>query len=278
MSVGEHLAIWVVSYPKSGNTWVRTLLRNYIELVYGNEPMETSDVVPYFYHTVCPYPLNEIGMEHFIQLRPAAMMHMLALHQSRQKPAPATLIKSHAVNQSLYGVSIHSPLWMDKTIYVVRDPRDILPSYADHTGKPLKDAVALMAKESAVIGVHPKIPSVVSSWSEHVDSWTDGEGMIEPLVITYEELHENAKNVLKRVIEHCGLRLEEWAVFDAVANSKFYKLQAAEAKSGFGEKSAHQEKFFRRGITGSHKDEVPEELVKQIEKDHAKMMEKFGYV
>jgi len=273
----EQRSVWVVSYPKSGNTWVRTLLRNYVELQYGHPPMETSDCVPYSYHTVSPYPVSDLDIPALTQLRPAAMMHLVALCHSRQKPAPINIIKTHAAAHAIGGVPMHSPLWMNYAIYVYRDPRDILPSYADHTGKSIQDTIDMMGNEAATIGKAPEIPSVISSWSEHVESWLDYE-LVRPLPVAYERLHKEPQAVLKEMILHCGLELAPGAVMEAVSLSKFSKLQEGEAKQGFYEKSQHQKKFFRRGIVGSHKDEVSEHQVKILIEDHHAMMERLRYV
>jgi len=270
-------SVWVVSFPKSGNTWVRTLLRNYVELKYGNPPMETSDVVPYSYHVVSPFPLTDLDMGGLIQLRPAAMMHLVALCHSRERPAPINIIKSHAAAHAFMGIVLHSPLWMSRTIYIYRDPRDILPSLADHMGKTMGDTVEIMANTNAVVGQLPKIPSPTSSWSEHLASWLRYE-LIKPLFVSYEDLSTNPSQVLKEMVKHCQLDFDIGCIHDAVEMSDFGVMQADEAKYGFHEKSEHQKKFFRRGIVGSHKDELTDITRKRVELDHQKMMKRLGYL
>ena len=269
--------IWIVSYPKSGNTWMRSLLREYFLMSTGDEPFESNDTVPYYYHTVSPRPLESLGSHELAQIRPAAMMHMLALHKSRIKSAPCILVKSHMLSAEFHGIPLFSPLWMNKAIYIHRDPRDILPSYADHMGHDHARTVEIMNNPTAEIGVPPAVPSVTSSWSNHVMSWVDNE-RVNTCVTSYEKMHEDPWAVLEGVLKFCGVEPNMDVFDDVIEASKFSKMQALETKQGFCEKTKHQEKFFRRGIVGSHKDEVVEFHIKQIEHDHKGMMVSLGYL
>ena len=163
----EQKLIWVVSYPKSGNTWIRTLLRNYYRYHTDIEPIETNDMVPYFYHAVSPKSVYDLTPEELGMLRPAALMHNIALHTSATRAKPALIIKSHLMNYSYGGMPLWSPLWAPKVVYIYRDPRDILPSYADHLGIDHDKCVELMDCINAYIGIPPRLPSLTSTWSNH---------------------------------------------------------------------------------------------------------------
>ena len=269
--------IWIVSYPKSGNTWIRTLLRNYYNLTTDREPRETTDTIPYFYHTVSPKPIHTLTHPELASLRPAAMMHSIALHTSNANPRPALLIKSHLMNADFNGIPLWSPLWAPKVIYVYRDPRDILPSYADHMGIDHSTCVELMNSPLAAIGEAPAVPAVTSTWSNHVKSWSNSKN-VEVLHVSYESLHENPSEVLREVLKFCEIEENTYALHDAVEASEFSKLQAEEEKEGFYERTKHQKKFFRRGIVGSYKDEVDPRHIVNIEEDHWQEMLRLGYV
>jgi len=272
----DHQVIWVVSYPKSGSTWVRTLLKHYLQVLTGTKPLETSDTIPYFYHIVSPKPAIELGVTGIAQLRPAALMHLIAVHQSRTHPTPATIIKSHLFNATIIGMPLWSPLWAPKVVYISRDPRDILPSYADHLGETHEEIVKLMTDPSARIGTY--IPALTSTWSNHVKSWHDAKN-VEVCHISYEQMHEDTAGVLSKVLDFYDIENDPIIVDMAVEASSFRVMQEREARQGgFCERTEHQKRFFRRGIVGSHKIDVEEFHTMQIEHDHEDMMRRLGYL
>lgn len=275
----EQKVIWIASYPKSGNTWMRTLLRNYYRYVTGIEPVETNDMVPYFYHTVSPKSVYDLTPEELAMLRPAALMHSIALHTSASKPSPALILKSHLMRFSYANMPLWSPLWAPKVIYIHRDPRDILPSYTDHLGIDHAEGVELMNTVNAYIGGPPGLSALTSTWSNHTKSWIEGDGSAgEVLRVSYEEMHEDTCGALYKVLKFLGEPISAINVARAVSSSTFDKLHAREGDEGFPERTQHQRRFFRRGIVGSHKDEVDACHITQIESDHEHMMKELGYL
>lgn len=270
--------LWIVSYPKSGNTWMRAMLRSYIQEVLGEKPFECNDVSQYWYQTVSPIPLDTMKPMQVIQLRPAAMMHMTLFQELRKKPKPAAVIKSHMASVEYCGIPAFSTLWVDRAVYIYRDPRDVLPSLADHMGKTLAEAATMMSDDTATLGDNEKgkLAQPMSTWSAHVMSWLN-QKRVDCITTSYEKMHEDTARELRKVIEFFELPLDEEAVQKAVEDARFNRLQKLEEEHGFMEKSEKQERFFRRGIVGSHKDEVPRALVRRIKKDHGRLMGILGY-
>lgn len=279
--IGRTKFLWLVSYPKSGNTWMRMLLRNYLEEIEGVRPHETGDTSPYFWQAVSPMPLSALNLEDFVQIRPAAMLHLQTIFASRfHDDRPTAVIKSHTLNASILGVPTFSPLWVDRAVYIYRDPRDIVPSFADHTGGTIDDAIATLANEDAQMGKPPKIPSFLGSWSDHVRSWIMSRDttQVSSMATSYERMQEDTARELTRVLEFCNIDVDPDAVERAVEAASFENLQAMEDSEGFDEASAKQERFFRRGKVGSHEDELTRAQVAQVEKDHARMMSMLEYL
>lgn len=281
MSFGKpgHPFFWVVSYPKSGNTWVRHLLRYYIEEVYDERPSETNDTSLYWYMSVAPKPLKAMESLDTLQLRPAALSHMMTVLGEQQDDAPCSVVKSHHLSGEYFGVPFFSALWVDKAIYITRDPRDILPSFADHTGTELEEQAERMADGAAELGYleKPKIPQMTGTWSQHVTSWIN-QRRVESINTSYEELHEDAERELEKMVEFLELREDAEAVEVAVERASFENLRKKEEEEGFCEASEKQDRFFRRGEVGSHEDEVPLHLEKKIIEDHGEVMRALGYL
>ncbi len=278
----SHKFIWVVSYPKSGNTWMRLLLRTYFKEVYGQEPFETGDTTPYFYQVVSPKPLHLLSGQEIAQIRPAAMLHLTSINGARAVDKPVSVIKSHFMNASVAGIPMFSPLWTDYAIYIYRDPRDVLPSLADHMGKTIPEAVEMMRDPLSHIGDtleggEIKIPTPLGTWSDHVKSWMGPEKRVSMAATSYERLHADTAGELTRLLDFCKIEVDRPAVKKAVEACTFRNLRAAEDQIGFKERSRNSEHFFRRGLVGSHKDEVEPGYVQQIEHDHKLAMRMLGY-
>lgn len=270
--------IWVCSYPKSGNTWMRTLLREYITRLKGQPPFECNDVSHYWYQTVSPRPTDTMDALEYLQLRPAAMMHLTTVQRYRQKPKPAAVVKSHMLAGAFEGIPFFSPLWVDHAVYIYRDPRDVLPSLADHMGKTLVEAADMMSDDTATIGSPEryKLAQPLGTWSEHALTWIN-QNSVHTTSTSYENMHKDTGRELRKVLRHCGIEVDQDLVAEAVEASTFDKLRAQEEEEGFVETSENQERFFRRGEVGSHKDEVPRPLRRRIERDHGDMMKMLGY-
>lgn len=269
--------IWLASYPKSGNTWMRLLLREYFKETEQAAPFETKDTASYWYQGVCPKPLIACSAVDTTLCRGAAMLNMHIGTNNHSDTHPVAVVKTHMVNASFDGLPFFHPLWCKKAVYIVRDPRDIVPSFADHLGLPHEEVVEMMRNETAEIGEPPRVPATLASWSTHVKTWLGvGSNDQEVLKVTYEDMHRSPARELERVLGFYDFTPDLDAIKKAVRLCAFDRLR--ETQADFSEKSEHSENFFRRGIVGSHKDEVDPELVKQIEEDHRVVMEALGYV
>lgn len=275
--------IWVCSYPKSGNTWMRHLLQEYYKRVHGMEPHDTSDRSPYWYQCVSPIPLSAITPDQTMQIRPAAMAH-LTLFYSQTKPTnPVCIVKSHMLNGHTAGVANFSPMWVDYAIYITRDPRDIVPSWAHHMGESHADAVTALGSNEVALGdpsgVHrlPVIHEPVSSWSEHVRSWIENPG-VATIVTSYEEMHESALSVLAAIVKQIDGSVDIQAAREAVKECEFERLKEKEARGEIADQPAHSDRpFYRKGKV-QHGAELSRALRRRVEKEHEEMMTKLGYL
>ena len=269
--------VWVCSYPKSGNTWVRELLKSYAFHKTGNRPWGTGDDSVYYYRLVSPIDLYELTTQMFIQIRPAAMLH-LRMMATQDQDSLYTVVKSHSVNGGHDGIPMFSPMWVDKLIYVHRDPREILPSLADHMGIDHQKAVEFMGDDNSLIGGNAKnMQTVLASWTSHLTSWLEN-GRVNTYVTSYRQLHNDAGHVLEEVLEFIGLEVDQKAIKLAVSDCEFSKMAEKEQKDGYGDKSDHSKRFFRRGEVGTYAEEVDNVTLARIVKDHREMMIQLGYL
>ncbi len=271
--------LWLASYPKSGNTWLRIFLANLIlneteavsfERVSDICPSEANEV---WFQTFADRPVSELSEQEIAALRTRAQVRAAVINKH------VLPLKTHSYLGEDHG---HPLISMDSTaaaIYILRDPRDIALSAGDHFGLPLDETIDMMNKPGArgipIPGV--TVYEVQSTWSIHVKSWTQRRhGKLH--VVRYEDLLADSLGEFGKISRKLGITTEEARIRRAVEHASFEKLQEMERDQGFTERSIYSEKFFRSGRAGAWKDKLTPEQAKRIERDHREQMERFGYL
>jgi len=271
--------LWLASYPKSGNTWVRIFIANLIL----NEP----EPVPFArIGSVCAGEAHEIWFRPFTD-RPVSELSRaeIAKLRSRVQICAAramkhiTPMKTHNYRGEDCGYPLISVEATRAVIYILRDPRDVALSAADHYGVPVAETIKTMNKESTIGNATPGhvVHEVHSSWSIHVKSWTEHrQGKLH--VVRYEDLLADPYGEFGKIARKLGITTEEARIRRAVGHASFDTLQGMERDRGFDERSEYSEKFFRSGRSGGWKEALTPGQAKRIERDHGEQMKRFGYL
>ena len=265
---------WIASYPKSGNTWLRMLLNAYKQNGYVNinESIVTSgDNLEYFTRVVSPLPLEHLGFRGKLLLRPAALLHQLTV----SVPRPL-FIKTHHVNGQVDVLPHLIPKDLtERAIYVVRDPRDVASSFATHVKKPIDEIIQEMNNPAYGLANEGTIPHCLNTWSTHVSSWINTSDY-PVLLVRYEDMIEDVRSELIRVLEFCKMDIDESLVDKAVEACHISKLREQESSNGFRERKRDDYTFFYKG--GSRwKSKLDMNQVGLIEQDHSDMMIELRY-
>src|SRR4051812_34812852 len=158
---------------------------------------------------------------------------------------------------------------------VVRDPRGVAASLANHSGFGIDEAIAFMCDREAGFctktnRLHNQLRQKLSGWSGHVATWLDQRDLPVHL-IRYEDLQADTLGALRGVLDFAGRPADDGALQRAVAFADFAQLRQQEQDKGFREapRPFGGGDFFRRGKTGAWRDELTAEQVKRVETDHA---------
>ncbi len=271
--------VWLASYPKSGNTWTRAFLHEYI---HGSEKenyninemnvLSISDNGLVWYEEVLKKPVKECTHEEIAKARP--LVHQL-IHD---KTDGFIFLKTHnafVVNQ---GIPLHTPSLTAGGVYIVRNPLDVVSSFADHMGLTVDEAITAMAKPGNASDTSEKaVFQIMGSWSEHVYSWTKRPNP-SLFFMRYEDMLNEPKAVFGDLVQFLHLPLEPDRLADAISRTSFDNLRKMETEKGFKERSPHSERFFREGKAGQWKFELTLNQVKRIIHDHGEQMDRFGYL
>ena len=277
--------LWLASYPKSGNTWMRAFIANLID--GGTEPLTPDAINQYcpgaanaeWFRPLTDKPVEELTLEEVAALREPAQKRAVSLNPN------VIPMKTHNYLGDDFG---HPMISMDVTggaIYIVRDPRDVALSAGDHFGLPLDETIKTMnmpdtrsiPRESGDTGKQELISEVQSSWSVHVASWTQ---RVHPrlIVVRYEDLLSDTVAQLTGIAMKVGITRDQDRIRRAIEFSSFKRLQKLEEEHGFLERSEFSTRFFRSGKSGGWQDQLTTGQVEQIEHDHAEQMKRFGYL
>ncbi|MEQ8357481.1 MAG: sulfotransferase domain-containing protein [Kiloniellaceae bacterium] len=271
--------LWLASYPKSGNTWMRVFLANLI--LNEPEPLELKRI-----NEVCSSEPNEVWFKPLTK-SPVADLSERQIARLRTKAQE----RAARLNKNIIPMKTHSFLGKDHgaptisltasigVIYIVRDPRDVAVSAADHYGLTLDQTIEMMNDKNARGRGMPgnTVYERMGTWSDHVKSWT--KWTHSPLqVLRYEDMLADPLGQLGAVARKLGITEDAARLRRAVEFSAFKTLQAQEAKTGFAEKSVNSQRFFRSGSSGAWRDTLAPEQVAAIERDHAVQMRRFGYL
>ena len=274
--------VWLASYPKSGNTWVRLLLGNLLGLA---DDMEDDALVP-----VAGISSSRTVFDHVTGLNSFDLTDdeadMLRPEVYRRISAGAVdlqFIKAHDANRtSPCGLPLFPPECTRAAIYIVRDPLDVAVSYANHAGRSGYDRTVDEMNDpgrSISGGSSEQLRQVMLDWSGHYRSWVKQKD-IPVCLVRYEDLRANTGEQLSRIAEFIGLDPGKCqaTVAAAVEASRFERLQAIEQEKGFRERPDKSQRFFRSGRSGDGKLLLSSEQQQRLIASHADVMRELGYL
>jgi hypothetical protein len=161
-------------------------------------------------------------------------------------------------------------------IYIVRNPLDVAVSLADHLGVPIDEAITRLASNMETSNTKAAVYEHRGNWSRHVDSWTRVQhpGLH---VVRYEDLRAEPEKAFGGICRFLGLRPPPERLKKAIEFSSFEQLSRQEAQEGFRERTAAQDRFFRKGQVEGWRDVLTPAQAARLVARHGAQMAKFGY-
>jgi len=211
--------------------------------------------------------------------RPMALLRIVRQYEESEKPIPL-FVKSHSANMFINGMELMPELVTKATIFIVRDPRDVLPSFAKHMGVNLDTGIEWMLEKYRMLNSkHTQtVVNFLSSWDRHTRSWLNAD-VHNVLLVQYEDMHRDPVNTFSRILEHSGVTPDRERVKKAIDIVAFDKLKAQETKYGFNESSPHaKHNFFGTGKVGSWQETLTPTQKYRIEKKFGAVMKRLGYL
>lgn len=268
----------LASYPKSGNTWMRALLSNYLSENDG--PVSINTLTDMGIRGRRDFD-ERLGLSSAVMREGEILRWLPALHRSLAAEADLTVFsKTHESWRSLPGgAPLFSRSSFGGVVCIVRNPLDIAVSYAHHMNCGIGQSIKVMGgrKEKVAFRSHDVLPDLVSDWSCNVSGWLDQKEL--PLeVVSYERMHLDPMSVLEGVVAFAGLSPEPARLTRAVKNARFHRLREQEVRHGFHERQPTAPTFFRKGRVGDWRKALSRDQVRMLVERHGELMARLGYL
>ena len=265
------MIIWLASYPKSGNTWVRSLLSAYYYSKNGNfnfELLKNIDVYPQqkYFDVKIDKP-GEINS------------YWDAAQEKIISEKKIKILKTHNSLLALNGKDFTKPKYTLGIIYIVRDPRNVITSLKNHYDLDYEQSLNFMLNEKKYLyDIQKKNDYAdfhfLSSWSNHYKSWINNN-LFKKMVIKYEDLENDTFKTLKNLIIYINdlfqvnEKIDEIKINNCIKTTNFEILKHKEKKEGFPEnvyskKTNKKIDFFNLGPKNKWEKVIPKEFHEKI--------------
>ena len=281
------MIIWIASYPKSGNTWVRAIISS---LLYSNKNevdinnlkirqfpnrRDFKDIITDFtseeqFARNCTYAQEKLKLDNKVKF--------FKTHNAYWK------LGKHAFTDEKNSLGV---------IHVVRDPRNIITSLINHFNKTISSyekALNFLMDEKRMFGpeklslTENDLPTIISSWSNHYNSWKKFKKnnlliKYENLLLNPDEEYLKIANFLKKML---NFQFDASNISEAISNTEFEKLKNQENIDGFIEaakdKNKQNLKFFHLGPQNRWEDLLEDNIKNAIQDKFKDEMKELGYL
>jgi len=286
------MIIWITSYPKSGNTWIRSFLASLLYKDYNTNVFSNLDKIKQF-----PGRSLFKNFVHDFQSIDEVYKNWLNVQSYINLDNKIKFLKTHHANCSVKNYKLFDDINTLGAIHIVRDPRNVLTSIKNHFAlEDFDEAKKFIVSEKKWIGISKSknktiednddniIPTLISSWKINYLSWKNQTKNY--LLIKYEDLIKDPykeffkiSNYLEKVM---NTKFDENEVVGAIKQTSFKNMQNLEKKGFFNEYIKREDnkkiKFFNLGPKNDWKSYLNNEIVEEINFKFKNEMKELGYL
>ena len=283
------MIIWLASYPKSGNTWVRSFISSILFTEDGNVDLSKLK-------NISQFPLRSQFTNYIDDLQDVKKVYQnwSNVQNYMNLDNKIKFLKTHHVNCKIENFEFTDDNNSLGVIYIVRDPRNVACSVKNHFSLENYDEVKnFLFREHNWLGIitdkkikplDNKIPTLISSWKTNYLSWKNKTKNY--LLIKYENLLENPYlefgKISKYLENHLNVKFDEKKIKKAIETCSFRNLQQLETDGKFKEQTVDKQnksvKFFHLGPENDWKKILDKNISREIENKFKAEMEELGYL
>ena len=280
------MIIWLASYPKSGNTWVRSILA---ALLYSSDGAFNFDLIK----KIPQFPKKEVfkdlvkNFSNFNEIK----KNWITVQEKINSEEEIKLLKTHNGKYTVEKDNFTDDQNSLAVIYIVRDPRTLVKSISNHFTKSHYDASKFLIAPS-LIGNGKSfeerkdgILTLLGKWNDHYRSWTKNKNNL--LLIKYEDLVNNPETELTKLIKflekYISFKTSEKKNKTILETTSFSNLKNMEEQGLFKEgvlnkKTNNKANFFHLGPKNKWQENLDKKIINEIEKNFYNEMKELGYL
>jgi hypothetical protein len=273
--------VWLTSYPKSGNTWMRAMLTALLQA--SETPPDLNNLIGATEFTERQFLDDLCGVNSADLPRDRLQSYIRAMRMtSSGLVSEPTFVKVHdRFDTTSDGLALFPAEASRAAVCIVRHPFDVAVSLAAHNSSDLDSAIELMGDSS--YSMHSAkgrgsefLPVAIGTWSGHVLSWLD-QTEVPLLLVRYEDMLGNPAKELGKVAGIAGIKADQSALKAAAESCSFGHLRDAEEREGFSEKPDGINRFFRSGRSGTGSERLTDDQRAAVLRIAQQTMERLGY-
>tara|TARA_S200000501_G_scaffold334990_1_gene339352 strand:- start:855 stop:1703 length:849 start_codon:yes stop_codon:yes gene_type:complete len=282
------MIIWIASYPKSGNTWLRSLVSAYYFSRDGSFDQDNLKLIDQFpskkYLKDYDYNKKNIG---------DASRYWIKAQKKINSEKKIRFFKTHSFLGSFNNNEFTNNENTLGAIYIIRDPRNVITSLKNHFDMNYDEALNFIKSERKFLYDYNKKEDysdfqIISSWEKNHQSWKNNKTF--PIkFVKYEDLSKKTFEVFKDIIEFINYISGNKKIFDrtraikSLNSTSFEKLKKLEKKEGFDEsilssKDNNKIPFFYLGPKNDWKKILKKEIQDDLEKNFQESLKDLDYL
>ena len=286
------MIIWIASYPKSGNTWIRSLLASYLFSEDGQFAFELLKNIEQF--SSKNFSSDELMSSNY---QDRISKNWIPSQNKINQDKKIHLLKTHNALCSINGNNFTDKFNTSAVIYVARDPRNLITSLAHHYEFTLDEAFSFLINKKKIIfpiNAEKREKDIkdhedfnfLSDWSTHYQSWKN-INFCPIKIIRYEDCLTDIQNVFVSTLDFLSkfikFKLNKKKINNALNSTNFKNLNKMEKDEGFKEspissKTMKRIKFFNLGKKNNWKTLLDKKLIRKIESHFKNEMSELGYL
>ena len=283
------MIIWIASYPKSGNTWIRSLLASYLFSKNGSFNFNLLKYINQFSVGNLSTDLQKV-YNHEDRISKSWIPHQELINRDKK----IHFLKTHNALCTINNNKFTDKLNTAACIYIVRDPRNLVTSLSHHYELDYKNAIKFITNKRKII--FPKTLNnkkdifhdfnFISDWPGHYNSWKN-ISFCPIKIIKYEDLLADTRNIfisiLKFISKFTKMDFNEEKISNALKTTNFDNLRRIEKVENFEEsiistKTNKKVKFFNLGKDNDWRRLLDKSTILKVEKKFKKEMNELNYI
>ena len=278
------MIIWIASYPKSGNTWVRSFIIAYYFCENGNFDINKLNLIQ-------DYP-NKQFFEETVK-KGEIHKHWDSSQKNICNEKKVKFLKTHNSLITAFGNNFTKPEYSLGVIHVIRDPRNIITSLKNHYDfETYERALKFMQDENKILEDYPHLKNyaktnIINSWRINYQSWMSNKNF-RRLTIRYEDMIENPQQTFEKLVVFINTlmrfkdKVDPKKLSNAIETTNFKSLQDIENQGKFSEnvyslKDNRKIKFFYQGPKNNWKKNLDDSMIKKMNEFYMKDLKFFKY-